>query len=159
MRYSFLLNAVEDRGKRGPLSAYPDRSSANLSSPQPRAYLQPFNFRCPAGNTSLAVSYSCKLFVVAKKLNCFAIKQIQTLLTKHPEWGRLRATCETSRTLLLPVRQAGLSVVIFRRICTILVHPINTFRINTCKSASKQTTSTPFRMNTYAKPGEGGDYC
>jgi hypothetical protein len=29
------------------------------------------------------------------------------------------------------------------------------FRINTCKSVSKQTTLTPFRISTYAKPGEG----
>jgi len=30
------------------------------------------------------------------------------------------------------------------------------FRINTCKSVSKQTTLTSFRMNTYEKPGGGG---
>src|SRR6266852_7425557 len=29
------------------------------------------------------------------------------------------------------------------------------FRINTCKSVSKQTTLTIFRMNTYEKQGEG----
>jgi hypothetical protein len=34
--------------------------------------------------------------------------------------------------------------------CTILVQ-LSTFRINTCKSVSKQTTLTPFRMNTYQK--------
>src|SRR6266849_8434232 len=33
---------------------------------------------------------------------------------------------------------------------------LTTFRINTCKSVSKQTTLTTFRMNTYEKPGEGG---
>jgi hypothetical protein len=33
---------------------------------------------------------------------------------------------------------------------------LTTFRINTCKSVSKQTTLSPFRMNTYAKPGGGG---
>src|SRR5216683_2950731 len=32
---------------------------------------------------------------------------------------------------------------------------INPFRINTCKSVSKQTTLTPFRMNTYEKTGGG----
>src|SRR5258708_21777537 len=32
------------------------------------------------------------------------------------------------------------------------------FRINTCKSVSKQRTLTTFRMNTYAKQGEGGPY-
>jgi hypothetical protein len=33
---------------------------------------------------------------------------------------------------------------------------ISTFRINTCKSVSKQTTSSTFRINTYEKRGEGG---
>jgi hypothetical protein len=30
------------------------------------------------------------------------------------------------------------------------------FRINTCKSVSKQTTSSVFRINTYEKQGVGG---
>src|SRR5713226_6359432 len=30
------------------------------------------------------------------------------------------------------------------------------FRINTCKSVSKQRTLTTFRMNTYEEQGEGG---
>ena len=34
--------------------------------------------------------------------------------------------------------------------------PPMSFRMNTCKSVSKQTTLTPFRMNTYEKQGEGG---
>jgi hypothetical protein len=34
--------------------------------------------------------------------------------------------------------------------------PLTTFRINTCKSVSKQSTLTTFRMNTYEKRGEGG---
>src|SRR5467141_1833407 len=33
---------------------------------------------------------------------------------------------------------------------------VSPFRMNTCKSVSKQRTLTPFRMNTYAKTGEGG---
>src|SRR5207302_7075438 len=36
--------------------------------------------------------------------------------------------------------------------------PLTPFRMNTCKSASKQRTLSPFRMNTYAKPGEGSDH-
>jgi hypothetical protein len=36
---------------------------------------------------------------------------------------------------------------------------LSTFRINTCKSVSKQMTLTPFRMNTYAKTGGGVGYC
>jgi hypothetical protein len=37
-------------------------------------------------------------------------------------------------------------------------HPlsVSTFRMNTCKSVSKQRTLSPFRMNTYAKPGGRG---
>ncbi len=33
---------------------------------------------------------------------------------------------------------------------------LNPFRINTCKSVSKQTTLSPFRMNTYKKHRGGG---
>jgi hypothetical protein len=36
------------------------------------------------------------------------------------------------------------------------IRSVSMFRINTCKSVSKQTTSTPFRMNTYEKPGGRG---
>src|SRR6266851_5670536 len=32
---------------------------------------------------------------------------------------------------------------------------LTTFRMNTCKSVSKQRTLTIFRMNTYKKQGEG----
>jgi len=35
---------------------------------------------------------------------------------------------------------------------------LSTFRMNTCKSVSKQTTLTLFRMNTYAKTGGGGPH-
>jgi hypothetical protein len=35
----------------------------------------------------------------------------------------------------------------------------NPFRINTCKSVSKQMTLTLFRMNTYEKLGGGGPTC
>src|SRR5258708_31956653 len=34
--------------------------------------------------------------------------------------------------------------------------PVSPFRMNTCKSGSKQRTLTTFRMNTYEKQGEGG---
>jgi hypothetical protein len=34
--------------------------------------------------------------------------------------------------------------------------PLSTFRMNTCKSVSKQSTLTTFRMNTYEKTGGGG---
>ncbi len=34
--------------------------------------------------------------------------------------------------------------------------PLSTFRMNTCKSVSKQRTLSTCRMNTYAKTGGGG---
>ncbi len=37
-----------------------------------------------------------------------------------------------------------------------IITALTTFRINTCKSASKQTTLSPFRINTYEKQGGGG---
>ena len=42
---------------------------------------------------TLAFSYYCKLFVVAKKVNPFGIKQIQTLSTKYRGWGCPPAQC------------------------------------------------------------------
>jgi hypothetical protein len=38
----------------------------------------------------------------------------------------------------------------------ILDSPYISSRINTCKSVSKQTTLSPFRINTYEKHREGG---
>ncbi len=35
---------------------------------------------------------------------------------------------------------------------------VSPFRINTCRSVSKQTTLTPFRMNTYEKTGGWGAF-
>jgi len=78
------------------------------------------------------------------------------------------ATCRlfsasAQRPLRLPVRQSGLSVMLGQRIClakarsnTETTAALTTFRINTCKSVSKQSTLTTFRMNTYRKRGEGG---
>ena len=37
-----------------------------------------------------------------------------------------------------------------------ILRSISPFRINTCKTVSKQRTLTTFRMNTYEKQGEGG---
>src|ERR1700675_4599469 len=39
---------------------------------------------------------------------------------------------------------------------TVPLGPISLFRMNTCKSVSKQRTLSTFRMNTYAKTGGGG---
>src|SRR5260370_3909647 len=43
--------------------------------------------------TSPVFSTTCRLFVAPKKVNSFAIKQIQPLLPKHPGWGALCDLC------------------------------------------------------------------
>jgi len=83
-------------------------------------------------------SYCCKLIVDPEKLNPFAIRQIRTLSTKHPAWGGLNGTPP-----------------IAARPETINRAQLSTFRMNTCKSVSKQRTLSTFRMNTYEKPGGG----
>jgi hypothetical protein len=44
----------------------------------------------------------------------------------------------------------------FLKLSTVNCRLLTAFEINTCKSVSKQTTLTPFTINTYAKRGEGG---
>jgi hypothetical protein len=80
--------------------------------------------------------YSCSLFVAPKRVNSFGIKQIQPLFAKHPGCG-------------VPLA-AG-----FRVLCLASPRSITPFRINTSKSATKQTTLTISRINTYAKTGGG----
>jgi len=46
------------------------------------------------------------------------------------------------------------SLTSFRSLLPYVLYLIS-FRINTCKSVSKQTTLSPFRINTCEKPGEG----
>ena len=58
----------------------------------------------------------------------------------------------------LCVSALSFAVAFVRSSRRFLCPPLSTFRINTCKSVSKQRTLTIFRMNTYEKQGEGG-YC
>jgi hypothetical protein len=78
-------------------------------------------------------SYSYRLFVVSKEAKSFAIKQIHTLSQKHRVGGHHGYRYADAKP-----------------------HGNNPFIINTCESVSKQRTLTTFRMNTYAKQGEGG---
>src|SRR5258707_12765141 len=70
---------------------------------------------------------------------CF--QQLAASFPKTPGWGVARFPFQppTAHCPLLTTRS-----------------PLSTFRMNTCKSVSKQRTLTTFRMNTYAKQGEGG---
>ncbi len=91
------------------------------------------------GLTIPLFSYSCALFRTTQETIPNRFYAFRTLCAKHPGWGSRLAT-RHSFTL------SGVE------------EPLATIfpRINTCKTASKQTTLTTFRMNTYAKPrGEG----
>jgi hypothetical protein len=86
------------------------------------------------------LTHCSELFIGPKKLNSFAIKQTQTLSPKH-------------RGGVVPSATAAHGVGHFQDANCASASP---FRINTCKSVSKQRTLTTFRMNTYAKTGGRG---
>ena len=77
---------------------------------------------------------------------CF--QQLAASFPKTPGWGvPLRNLCD------LCVSALSFVFALVRSSWRFLCPPLTTFRINTCKSVSKQRTLTPFRMNTYEKPG------
>src|SRR5229473_8417394 len=59
-----------------------------------------------------------------------------------------------------PWRDSCLPTAHFARLCkNTETTTLTIFRINTCKSVSKQMTLTPFRINTYGKHRGGGYIC
>src|SRR6266446_6144121 len=100
----------------------------------------------PGPPVKLTPSLSCSwsLLCAPKKRNSHKINSLQPLFPKHPGWGYPNASMGHPGTLSGEKER--------RRSCS----SITTFRINTCKSVSKQSTLTTFRMNTYEKRGEGG---
>src|SRR5713101_655999 len=91
----------------------------------------------PLAKLNPSLSHPCSLFALFPALPFFRINHLQPLFAKHPGGG----IPDAYRTQSERLRHRS---------------SISTFRMNTCKSVSKQTTLTPFRMNTYEKPGEGG---
>src|SRR6267143_867330 len=101
----------------------------------------------------------CALFSSA----ALSFQSLAASFPKTPGWGYLRAASAPAA----PARPAGGSR---RYHLPLLLSPISSrlsplsgrssmlFRINTCKSVSKQTTLTSFRINTYEKRGGGGTY-
>ena len=85
-------------------------------------------------------SYYCGLFVNFRNVTTFRIKHMQTLLSNHR--GRVSG----------PIRRdtRGWAAQ------TEFAASVSPFEMNTCKSVTKQRTSTIFRMNTYEKPGGRG---
>jgi hypothetical protein len=80
-----------------------------LLLPDSSVYSHRFEFSARSRDVSHAVSYSCSLFVIPKKVNSFAINKIQTLFAKcrgtgwgipnattgHPGWGALPRSGQT----------------------------------------------------------------
>src|SRR2546427_5145804 len=69
--------------------------------------------------------------------------QFQTLRGKHPGGGGYFLSADVSMFKRYDIQTCKRSMA-------------NPFRMNTCKSVSKQTTLTPFRINTYEKHGGEG---
>ena len=117
------------------LTVSPFRS---LLPPQPRVSSHLYKLCTRPLATSTVISYCCKLLVAPKKLNSFAIKKIQTLFAKQPGWAYV---CDSSALFPSLPRKA-----------------LTLFRINTCKSVTKQKTLSTCTINTYAKTGGRGVY-
>src|SRR5712691_3033359 len=98
----------------------------------------------PPAKLTPSPSYSCSLFALFSALPSFRINHLQPLFVKHPGGGYRDASMGHLELLSSEKER--------RQNCS----SITSFRINTCKSVSKQSTLTTFRMNTYAKRGEGG---
>jgi hypothetical protein len=77
-----------------------------------------------------------------------SLRQLSALCVSLPRLPR--ASRGASRGAL------SFAVALIRSSRRFLCPPLTTFRINTCKSVSKQRALTIFRMNTYEKGGEGG---
>jgi len=161
MRYSWLLNAEEDRVERGPLSADSNRPSllphdSLFTTHYPISPALCFHtlMSCPSGLIDLQFlcfhgltnCFSRNLFVLIVICVAGGCAQIP------PSLRRFSALCVSALFFLQVVAQkaGGSNPNLYN-----FGAPINTFRMNTCKSVSKQTTSTPFRMNTSAKRGRG----
>jgi hypothetical protein len=98
----------------------------------------------PPSKLTPSLSHSCSLFAHFFALPSFRINHLRPLFPKHPGGGYPDAS--VGHLELLSRKKEWLRNV----------SSITPFRMNTCKSVSKQSTLTTFRMNTYAKPGGGG---
>src|ERR1700719_3052017 len=100
--------------------------------------------------------------------NSRPVNLLQPLVSLFPTpvlcFQQLAASFPKSPGVGVPLRNlrdlcvSALSFV-FALVCScwrFLCPPLTTFRMNTCKNVSKQSTLTTFRMNTYEKRGGGG---
>src|ERR1700674_73169 len=121
----------------------------------------------PPAKLNPSLSHSCKLFFTllapsfegslegcfSPRVNYHQISNFQ--VTRRGRFTRCGGTLSRSERKLrwVAIHHGFLSSEKERRRnCS----STNCFRINTCKSVSKQMTLTPFRINTYEKQGGGG---
>src|SRR5882762_5332819 len=112
---------------------------------------------------TLADSFS--LFALFSTLASFVFNNLRTLFAKHPGVGvalvlpftshQPRITNHVSRSPLFPWSYKLFFPQSLRSGC-LRMNRLTTFKMNTCKSVSKQRTLSTCRMNTYAKTGGGG---
>src|SRR5258707_746841 len=96
----------------------------------------------PSGMPTLLFALACRLFALSfhSFLHSFPLFSIVcSLFSENTRGGG------TSSRSIVPRNPRFMTASI-------------SLRINTCKSVSKQTTLTPFRMNTCEKRGEGGTF-
>jgi hypothetical protein len=88
--------------------------------------------------------YSCELFVAAKKVNSFGIKQIQALSAKHPGWGSiLHAPCPHAPRAMSP---NSFPCHTYKKSAP------KSFRCHTYKNALPQVLSLPHIRKTRGVP-------
>ena len=138
-------------------------------SPQSKVYPQPFDSCNPRArklpfvfNRLRTLYLSCRSFCDS----CPLFSITSALFDKNTRGG-IPALPSASTALIIPTGSKGFNGPWVRFPSSPLPHLrpllrsppfcVSTFRINTSKIVSKQTTLTSFRMNTYEKPGGGGN--
>ncbi len=110
--------------------------------PQSGVYLRLSNFVAPLFSWSYEFLFPQPL--------CF-----DNLLRCPPVWGSALSQLSVRRWVTLrTLSDLCVSALSFVSVC-VSSRALSTFRINTCKSVSKQRTLTPFRMNTCEKTRGG----
>jgi hypothetical protein len=147
----------------------PSVDSHSYTSPETSAKPRPINYFQIKALHTLPFSVSCKSFVCRSYENNRGVYQLFPFWNSSLALYNVRASVlsffslfhSTFHRSYFPThkRSSGnpISASSFRRPILIPDLPSpNTFRINTYKSDTKQTTLTVFRINTYEKHGGGG---
>src|SRR3989442_380070 len=93
--------------------------------------------------------YGCAIMVLLSRARL--LRALQTMLARHA----VLLTASTAEPRLPPTTPLESTLVARGHFVQFWCN-VSLFKINTCKTVSKQTTLTTFRMNTYGKQGGGG---